>query len=105
MQDMPSSKTKGFFCGGGPTRVNIIENITFASLGNAVDFGDMTGAYYRTSGRASNTRAFIGSIRTTSMTNQIDFFDGSINERRETILEKMRLKEINVKRVFGVYRK
>ena len=37
---MPSSKTKGFFCGGGPTRVNIIETITFASLGNAVDFGD-----------------------------------------------------------------
>ena len=35
----------------------------------------MTGAYYRTSGRASNTRAFIGSIRTPSMTNQIDFFD------------------------------
>jgi hypothetical protein len=38
------SSTRGVFGGGGivfPTTVNVIEFITIASTGNAVDFGDL----------------------------------------------------------------
>jgi hypothetical protein len=47
MMGAASSSTRGVFAGGGSTNssyVNIIEYITFASTGNATDFGDLTSA-------------------------------------------------------------
>ena len=39
-----SSGTRGLFLGGGT--VNVIQYITIASAGNAVDFGDLTVSRY-----------------------------------------------------------
>ena len=38
-----SNKTRGLFAGGySPDNSNVIDFITFSSLGNAQDFGDLT---------------------------------------------------------------
>ena len=45
---------RGIFVGGEtPSKVNTMDYIEFASRGDAVDFGDLTGSYY-TSGGTSN---------------------------------------------------
>ena len=50
------------FAGGwSPNVVNIIDYITIATLGDAIDFGDMTQAKYNLSGSmSSKTRMVIG---------------------------------------------
>ena len=49
-----SSPTRAVFFGGQtPSKVNTMDYIEFASEGNAIDFGDLTGSYY-TSGGTSN---------------------------------------------------
>ena len=58
-----SSPTRGLFAGGQlespapATHQNIIDYITFASTGNAADFGDLTNAVMNFEGTSSPTRA------------------------------------------------
>ena len=79
MYDMPSTPTRGFFVGGdgpsGGARLNIIEYITFASVGNATDFGDLSSATYRMSGTGSTTRAVLGGGRDPAITNNMETFE------------------------------
>ena len=49
-----SSPTRAVFFGGEtPSKVNTMDYVQFASEGDAIDFGDLTGSYY-TSGGTSN---------------------------------------------------
>ena len=64
---MPSGDTayrggrgRGVFCGGyNPTAYNIIDYITIATLGNAIDFGDLTTSVRLGTGNASSTRGIL----------------------------------------------
>ena len=63
------SRTRGVFAGGyNPSQVNTIEFVTFASLGDATDFGDMTYAARDMGGGVSNDirGLFYGGIATPS---------------------------------------
>jgi hypothetical protein len=76
-----NSTTRGIFSGGyapSPlnTRINTMEYITFATAGNAVDFGDLTAAGQGGSGgtASSGTRGLIGlAYVAPSRVNSIDF--------------------------------
>ena len=65
---MPSGDTahrggrgRGVFCGGyNPTAYNIMDYVTIATLGNAIDFGDMTQARNGHAGASSSTRGVFG---------------------------------------------
>ena len=56
-----SSSTRAITAGGGlnPTSLNVIDATDIASLGNAIDFGDLSAALYYKSGLSSPTRAII----------------------------------------------
>ena len=79
MYEMPSTPTRGFFVGGdspsGGTRIDVIEYITYASLGNATDFGNLSSATYRWAGTSSTTRAVLAGGRTPSITNKMETFE------------------------------
>ena len=65
-----SSSTRGVFGGGittipAVTYLNVIEYITIASTGNAVDFGDLFTGRYVSGGCASSTRGVFGGGITT----------------------------------------
>ena len=63
------SRTRGVFAGGyNPSQVNTIEFVTFASLGDVTDFGDMTYAARDMGGGVSNDirGLFYGGIATPS---------------------------------------
>ena len=75
-----SSTTRGVFGGGhtGPTLsplsvTNVIQYITIASLGNAVDFGDLTQARERFSGTSNTIRGVFGGGTTPDNSDVIDF--------------------------------
>ena len=72
-----ASSTRGLFVGGldpGPsTTFNIIDFITMAQTGNAVDFGDISSTRRMGSGCQSSTRAIFAGGYTPSNTNVIDF--------------------------------
>ena len=73
-----SNSTRGLWSGGGTpgARTNIIDYVTIAATGNAVDFGDLTRLLGRAGAVASPTRGiFIGGSPTTnpSISNVIDF--------------------------------
>ncbi len=55
----PASSTRGVFGGGADTngdRTNVIDYVTFASTGNAADFGDISTALEGMAGCSSSTR-------------------------------------------------
>ena len=72
-----ADSTRGMFVGGldpGPsTTFNIIDFITMAQTGNAVDFGDISSTRRMGSGCQSSTRAIFAGGYTPSNTNVIDF--------------------------------
>jgi hypothetical protein len=71
-----SSSTRGLWGGGfypGATNVNIIQYITIASTGNAVDYGDLTVARRGIAACASSTRGLFGGGVDPASTNVIDF--------------------------------
>jgi hypothetical protein len=61
-----SSSTRGIFFGGynnvngGIDDENVIDYVTIATAGNAIDFGDMATAQYHTAGLANETRGVTG---------------------------------------------
>lgn len=70
------STTRGLFSGGfefvsGSTFYNVIEYVTFASIGNAIDFGDLTVGRRYAGAANSTTRAVTISGRTSSGTSNI----------------------------------
>ena len=71
-----SNSTRGIMAGGqAPSRVNTITYITIATLGNGIDFGDLTAVRNDHDAVASQTRGFFvaGSPGPGSITNLIDF--------------------------------
>ena len=69
-----SNSTRGIMAGGeAPSRVNTITYITIATLGNPIDFGDLTAVRNDQDSAASQTRAFVVAGSTGSITNLIDF--------------------------------
>ena len=72
-----NSSTRGLSIGGyvpaAPTRVNSIEYVTMASMGNSADFGDVS-YVHNSSGSASNsTRGIIAGGRTPGDANNIEY--------------------------------
>ena len=74
------SPTKGLLSGGMtpgsyPNSINVIDEVTIATTGNAIDFGDLTVARRGGGGASSETRAVFMSGRTSpgSITNVMDF--------------------------------
>jgi hypothetical protein len=73
-----SNHIRGIFMGGegpapGHAKVNVIDYITIASLGDASDFGDLTSARYGGGGIASSTRVCLGGGFTGSNSDVIDY--------------------------------
>jgi len=69
-----SSSTRGIMAGGeAPSRVNTITYITLATLGNGIDFGDLTAVRNDHDAVSSQTRGFVVAGSTGSTTNLIDF--------------------------------
>ena len=53
-----SNMTRAMFMGGDtPAKTNLVDAVEFASLGNSMDFGNLTGAKGTSQGLASTTRA------------------------------------------------
>jgi hypothetical protein len=46
--------------GGGDTTTNVIDYVTIATTGNAIDFGDLTVARQQLAGCSSETRGLFG---------------------------------------------
>lgn len=69
--------TRGLFGGGeAGTNYNIIDYITIATTGNAIDFGDLNEAYsYNVAGLGSATRAIFGKVAlgNSNLTNYVEF--------------------------------
>ena len=81
-----SNGVRGIWCSGvgppGNTVKNVIDYVTIASLGDASDFGDLSGASYNTSSCANDTRACIGKgLAGASRLNVIEYiqFDSPAN--------------------------
>ena len=71
-----SNSTRGLWGGGfypGATNVNVIQYITIASTGNAVDYGDLTVARRGIGACSSSTRGVFGGGVDPANTNVIDF--------------------------------
>ena len=69
-----SNSTRGLMLGGeAPSRVNTITYITLNTLGNGIDFGDLTAVRNDQDAVASQTRGFVVGGSTGSTTNLIDF--------------------------------
>jgi hypothetical protein len=68
-----SSSTPGVFSGGqGP--INVIQYVTIATTGNAIDFGDLTVARYGTTSTSSSTLVFtVAGTDGFAITNVIDY--------------------------------
>jgi hypothetical protein len=65
---------RGVFGGGlTPSATNTIEYITISSTGNTTDFGDLTAAFWGTTGCSSSTRGLFGAGVNPAFTNIIDF--------------------------------
>ena len=73
-----SSSSRGIFIGGGPgslPNLNVIDYITIASEGNAIDFGDSTGTPATSSACSSSTRGISAGGATPSLTNVIEYIE------------------------------
>ena len=72
---LPSVDNRGVFGGGvAPAATNTIDYITIASIGNAIDFGDLTVARYNLAACSSSTRGIFGGGNVTpAATNTIDY--------------------------------
>ena len=75
-----SSHTRGIFAGHNPgspspaNKTNVMEYITIATLGNSLDFGDLTSARTSTLGTSNNTRGiFAGGYASPSEINDIQY--------------------------------
>ena len=71
-----SNSTRGLWGSGyypGGANVNVIQYVTIASTGNAVDFGDLTQSRRGAAGCASATKGLFGSGIISSSVNTIDF--------------------------------
>ena len=78
-----SNSTRGLFAGGNDNGrltpdwvpVNVIDYVTIATTGNAIDFGDLQTNKYRTAACASSTRGVIAGGYTVgeTLTNTIDY--------------------------------
>ena len=69
-----SSSTRGLFGGGyTPTVLNAIDYITIATLGNAINFGDLTQARNYISACSSSIRGVWGGGNAPTGTNTIDY--------------------------------
>ena len=70
------SATRGIFGGGyfpaAPANTNGIHFITMATLGNSIDFGDLSQARFSASGTSSSTRGLFMSGRTPNLVTTID---------------------------------
>jgi len=70
------SATRGIFGGGyfpaAPANTNGIHFITMATLGNSIDFGDLSQARFSASGTSSSTRGIFMSGRTPGLVSTID---------------------------------
>ena len=76
-----SSSTRGLFAGGytntpAATNSNVIDYVQISTIGNALDFGDLTRTQYNTSGCASPTRGIFSantqSVPTTTYSSSIN---------------------------------
>ena len=72
-----ASSTRGLFSGGfdGSPRSDVIDYITMASTGNAIDFGNLTSARTATGNTASPVRALFGGGYTSPTTTALDVID------------------------------
>ena len=73
---MVCSSTRGIFGGGySPGITNLIDYVTTATLGNAVNFGDLTQAGYMCCGCSSPTRGVFGArgIHPAGVSNIMDY--------------------------------
>ena len=71
-----ASSTRGMFVGGGPgslPNLNVIDYVTIASEGNAIDFGDTTQTTAGSASCSSSTRGVFGGGGTPTLTNVIDY--------------------------------
>ena len=69
-----SSPTRGITFGGGvPTTINEINYITIGTLGNSVDFGDLSAARYLGQGVSSSTRGVVGGGDNSGAVNIIEY--------------------------------
>ena len=66
---------RGIFGGGlvSPSYTNIIDYVTIASTGDAVDFGDLTAARSRLSGTSNSLRGLFSAGLTPAATDIIDY--------------------------------
>lgn len=76
-----SNQTRGVFCGGYKSApINVIDYVTVATLGNAIDFGDMVGPANGCGGQSDGTYAVIaaggrvGANASEEGSNAIDYF-------------------------------
>ena len=74
-QESMTTSARGVFAGGWSPRLNIIDYISINTTGNAIDFGDLTGARIGTTGTASYTRGVyaMGTIPGPGVQNTIDY--------------------------------
>ena len=56
-----------------PTKLNSIQFITIATLGNTLDFGDTPSTHYYSASCASPTRAIVAGGSTPSTINNVDY--------------------------------
>ena len=70
--DIQTGGARGIF-GGGTPATNVIDFVTIASTGNAIDFGDLSTANLRPSSCASATRGLFGGGYTPTYINTIEY--------------------------------
>ena len=69
-----SSSTRGITFGGGiPTTINEINSITIGTLGNSVDFGDLSAARYLCQGVSSSTRGVVAGGDNSGAVNIVEY--------------------------------
>ena len=69
-----SSPTRGITFGGGtPSTINEINHITIGTLGNSVDFGDLSAARYLCQGVSSSTRGVVAGGDNSGAVNVIEY--------------------------------
>tara|TARA_Y100001937_G_scaffold70312_1_gene95712 strand:+ start:1 stop:1008 length:1008 start_codon:yes stop_codon:yes gene_type:complete len=71
-----ANEIRGMCVGGFAPETDIIDYVTMASEGDAIDFGNLTSSKYGGGGAASSTRGlFCGGYDSPGNTNDIDFFE------------------------------
>ena len=71
-----SNSVRGIFVGGNTSPRNVIDYITISTLGNAIDFGDLTVERATTAGVSSQTRGvFAGGYTPTPAATSLNMID------------------------------